>query len=192
MSLRRILRDQQHARWVGAARDGDGRAFRSLYRELFPRVTGYLSVRLGSRQDIEDLTSEVFYRMLDHLDRFDPRRGSVLSWVLTIVHHALVDHVRRERGHPSLEAVDPRYVQVHDDPLDRLIRDEQTVALHELMVSLDPATRNLFDLRYTMDMTYQEIAGLFEISEDSVKQRFSRAHRRLRVALEKVRDSQDA
>jgi RNA polymerase sigma-70 factor (ECF subfamily) len=115
----------------------------------------------------------------------------VLGWVLTIAHHALVDHVRRDRSHPSLDAVDSRYVQGHDDPLDRLIQGEQAEALRELMVSLDPATRSLFDLRYTMDMTYREIAGLFEISEDSVKQRFSRAHRRLRATLEKVRDSHD-
>lgn len=183
MSLRRLLRDRRHARLAESARTGDGAAFRTLYRELFPPVRGFLAARLAQREDVEDLTSQVFHRLLERLDRFDRSRGSVLAWVLTMTHHALVDHVRRARPAPTIEAEDA--AAPTEDPLERLLRAEREGALRLLVAQLDPAMRRMFDLRYGLEFSYREVANLLGIRESAVKQRFSRAHRRLRAALER-------
>jgi RNA polymerase sigma-70 factor (ECF subfamily) len=183
VSLERLLRDRRHARLLDAARRGDGGAFRLLYRELFPPVHGYLAVRLGGREDVEDLTSQVFHRLLERLGRFDRRRGSVLAWVLTMTHHAMVDHVRRTRPAAATGVIDR--TPAEDDPLERLIRRERDGALRGVVAGLESGIRRMFELRYGMDMSYREIAGLLGIREEAVKQRFSRAHRRLRAALER-------
>jgi RNA polymerase sigma-70 factor (ECF subfamily) len=185
VSLRRILRDRRHARLLEAARVGDSEAFRMLYRELLPPVRGFLASRLAQREDVEDLTSQAFHRLLDHLDRFDRTRGSVLGWLLTMTHHALVDHFRSIRPMVPANAAEVASAGVPDDPLERLIREEHDGTLRQAVGGLEPALRRMFELRYGMDLSYREIADLLGIREDAVKQRFSRAHRRLRAAMDK-------
>lgn len=154
-----------------------------LYRELFPRVTGFLAVRLSVREDVEDLTSTVFHRFLEHLDEFETARGSVLTWVLTITHHAFVDHVRRARLRSSVDPMDLLHGTRPRDPLDQLIDDERTAALDQAVNGLGNEIRQMIEMRTRMDMSYGEIAEVLAVSEDAVKQRFSRTQRRLRAAL---------
>jgi len=183
MNLRRALRDRRHARWLAAARRGDGAAFRALYREMFPRVHGYLASRLAHREDVEDLTSHAFHRMLERLDRFDDTRGSVLGWVLTIAHHALVDHMRRARPRACGDALSELPAPQEDAPLERLLRAERDADLRAAIGTLEPETRRMIALRHDLDLSYREIASVLDVREEAVKQRFSRAYRRLRDRL---------
>lgn len=187
MNLPRLLRDRRHAHLLEAARRGNAKAFRTLYRALVPQVTGYVAARLARREDVEDVVSQVFHRWLEHLDRFDGTRGSVSTWILTMTHHALVDHYRRGRSSVRMDeaVVGPAPA---DDPLEELIRAERAGMLRGRLDVLAPDTRRMFELRYDRDMSYREIAELLAIGEDAVKQRFSRAHRMLRAALEKEED----
>jgi RNA polymerase sigma-70 factor (ECF subfamily) len=187
VKLPRWLRDRRHARLLAAARGGDREAFRVLYRDLFAPVRAFLATRLARREDVEDLTSHVFHRLLERLDQFDGARGSVLAWTLAIAHHALVDHVRRSRLIEPLDAIEP--ASADPDPLDQLVRAEREGQVRELVARLEPALRQMFELRYRLDMSHREVAELLGISETTVKQRFSRAHRRLRAELEKKGDA---
>ena len=84
MDLKRRLRDGRHRLWLGLARRGNEDAFRRLYDELYGPVAGYVAGRVANPQDAEDLTGTVFFRLVDGLDRFDGRRGSVLTWLLAV------------------------------------------------------------------------------------------------------------
>jgi len=114
-----------------------------------------------------------------------------MAWVLTIAHHALVDHVRRRRPEALGPAADGAATPPSDDPLERLIRAERADAARALLARLAPDLRRMAELRYDMDLSHAEIAAVLEISEDAVKQRFSRMHRRLRVALAKEGGTHD-
>jgi RNA polymerase sigma-70 factor (ECF subfamily) len=185
MDIRRRLRDQRHARLLARARQGDGGAFRRLYRELCDPLASYLAARLRQPEEVEDLVGAVMHRFLERLDRFDPRRGSVLSWLLAMAHHALVDHVRarRVRETEPLGGLEERLTAPDTDVLGRLIRDEEAERVWDLLRELTPDTRRLFELRFGQDLRYRDIAELTGMSEDAVKQRFARALRDLRARL---------
>ncbi|MFO7609510.1 MAG: sigma-70 family RNA polymerase sigma factor [Candidatus Krumholzibacteriia bacterium] len=188
MELQRALRDRRHARWVQAARDGDERALVRLYDELHPPVASYLRLRVRVSHDAEDLVSTVFHRFLSNLERYDPRRGSVLGWVLVMARHALIDHLRRTR--PTVPVDDVAEVLAGDfpDPLEGLIRTEQADRVRAVVAQLPAEARELLALHYGQGLRLRDIGGLLGLSEAAVKQRLSRLRRELRVRLRNETD----
>ena len=77
---------------VDAARAGDERAIAELYNVYFPRVYRYMLARTGNVGDAEDLTEEVFIRVLDALCRFEWREAPFSAWLFRIAHNAIVSH----------------------------------------------------------------------------------------------------
>jgi len=189
--MRRLLRDRRHASLLASARRGDGEAFRALYRELYPPVWTYLARRLPRREDAEDLVGEVFHSFLEQLPRYEARRGSVLSWVLTIAHHALVDLRRRQRpGVPLDERIDA-LPHPEPSPLEEALRKEGTRRLLALVRELPDQTRDILALRFGGELRYREIARLLGSTEAAVRQRLSRAVRTLEERLGNAENGRD-
>lgn len=178
----RAIRDLRHRRLAAAARDGDAASFRRLYLELFAPISRYLRTRVASVPDAEDLTSQVFHRLLERLAAFDPSRGSVLGWALAIAHNALVDH-HRAAGR-IIELADPGLlVHAGADPLESLLRDEKVRRVLAVLRELDPELRGMLALRFEQELHYRDIAAILGIREAAVRKRFSRLLRELKSKL---------
>jgi len=93
---------------IAAARQAAPWAWAVIYRDLAPKVTGYL--RASGAADPDDLTGEVFLRVVQDLGTFDGDEAHFRSWVFVIAHHRLVDDRRRRTRRPEtplqLEALD--------------------------------------------------------------------------------------
>lgn len=174
--------DHLLARRVLAARDGDARAMRAVYRELYPEVARFVGRRIRSAADADDLVARVFFAFVEHLDDFDPSRGSVRAWVLRIARNAVIDHVRARRFHADVDALGD-LLAGRGDPLDELIEREELDGLVLRLVALPAETRELLTLRYGDGLSLREISTLLGVGEAAVKQRMSRAVRRLRAEL---------
>jgi len=183
MKPNRLLRDRRHARLLARARAGDEAAFRGLYRELFVPVSRYLSGRLERREDAEDLVSQVFHRFLERLDDFDRRRGTVLAWLLTMAHNALVDHYRTRKETVPVDELAELLAGGGASPLAEALRDERDRVIRGLLRELPAEIRRMFALRFEQDLRYREIAACMGLTESAVKQRFSRALRDLKSRL---------
>ena len=77
---------------------GDDAAFARLYDLLSPRVFGLARRVLRDPAQAEEMAQEVLVEVWRSANRFDPERGSGLSWVLTIAHRRTVDRVRSEQA----------------------------------------------------------------------------------------------
>jgi RNA polymerase sigma-70 factor (ECF subfamily) len=179
----RYLRDRRQARLLAQARSGQTEAFQRLYRELYPALARYLSRRLAEPADVEDLLAQVFHRFLTHLAEFDPRRGSVLAWLLTMARHAVVDFYRRQKTELSIDALAEVLAGNHCDPLAAIIREQELQLVWTLLREYPAQTREMFALRFGHNLRYGEIAAYLGLSEDAVKQRFSRTLRELRIRV---------
>lgn len=183
MSLRETLLDARLSRQARKACRGDAEAFRGLYRVLHPLVWRYVSRRVGGRADVEDLVSRTFARMVEHLERFDPERGSVRAWSMGIARNAVFDHLRAQRGRGAdAEAVE-RLADAALDPAGALEADERDAELRALLAEYPPVVREMFSLRFGDGLRVREIAALVDMSEAAVKQRFARTLRELRGKL---------
>src|SRR5213593_3568231 len=102
------LLPREEGRLVEGLLAGDDAAIRALY-ERFGRPVYTMGLRLlGSREAAEELTQDVFLTAWRKAARFDPQRGRLSTWLMTIAHNLAVDRLRRETGvsRPHLVLVD--------------------------------------------------------------------------------------
>jgi RNA polymerase sigma-70 factor (ECF subfamily) len=169
-----------------SGRRGDSAAaFAAVYDEHIWRVYAFFAYRVGSRADAEDLTQATFERALRAWQRFDPRRASAATWLLTIARNLLIDHLRRDASRLSLSIDADQVLEdrlpVSPDPNQRLGLDP---ALETALSRLGDRERDIVALRFGWDLSGPEIAELLDLSLANVQQILSRTLRRLRAELE--------
>ena len=173
------LRDAWLSRLLVRSQRGDREAFRELYRALYGPVSRYLRRRVPSAADAEELVGQVFFRLLESLDRVDPRKGTVLVYALSMARNALVDEARSRAGLVPEEAA-AAVPDAEAGPLERLMGDEDVRRVRSELAKLPAETRELLMLRFGDGLRFAEIAQVLGLSEAAVRQRTSRAVRELR------------
>src|SRR6202171_77727 len=133
---------------VRRVRANDPEAFDELYERYSPRVFGYLFQRLnGNAEEAEDLTADVFTRVYEKIDAFQPQGAPLSAWVFRIAHNRLIDSVRRR----------PRQIQVTLDDAPEIASGpvfggvNQEVALDQIkagLVRLTPEQGQAIVLRF--------------------------------------------
>ena len=164
-------------------RAGDDAAIRAMYAR-FGRPVYAMGLRLlGSREAAEELTQDVFLTAWRKAVRFDPQRGRLSTWLMTIAHNLAIDRLRRETGvtRPTLVLVD----EVPDAPGvdEEGLLMERDAALRAL-ASLSEGERRLLARAYFNGMTAREIAETDGIPLGTVKTRLRTALIRVRKANE--------
>jgi RNA polymerase sigma-70 factor (ECF subfamily) len=158
---------------------GNEDAVRALYSR-YARPIFTLGLRLlGSPEAAEELTQDVFVAAWRKAARFDPSRGRLSTWLMTIAHNLAVDRLRRETGasRPRLVLVDEVPEVIGADEEEPVV--ERDAALRALS-ALSDAERHLLVRAYFGGLTAREIAEDDGIPLGTVKTR-------LRTALIKVR-----
>ncbi len=168
---------------VDAAIAGDESALAELYNLYFPRVYRYILARMGNTYDAEDLTEEVFLRVLDAIERFQWRQAPFSAWLFRIAHNAVISQRRKEgaRGRPSQlsEAL----------PVDSQGPEEMVakrMALNEVMKAaetLPDAQRRVIGYRFAAGLTVAETAQAMGKGEGNVKVIQHKAIAKLREML---------
>jgi RNA polymerase sigma factor (sigma-70 family) len=165
------------------------RALEGLY-DRFSRRAYSLARRVCVDEALaEDVVQEVFLVVWRHPERYDPARGSVSAWLMTMVHHRAVDAVRREatrRRHtvPPGEEGDewnlPPGPGADEAALDAVVAGH----VREALAALPAEQREALTLAYFGGFTQREVASIAGIPLGTVKSRMFTAVRTLRGLLE--------
>jgi RNA polymerase sigma-70 factor, ECF subfamily len=91
---------------VERAVSGDQAAFSDLYTRWASDVRRYVGSIVSNRWDAEDVTQDVFVKMLCGLDHYTPAAGGFSAWTMRVARNAAFDHLRRRRPWRALESVD--------------------------------------------------------------------------------------
>lgn len=138
---------------------------------------------LGSGALAEEVVQEVFLRLWDRPDRFDPSRGSLRSFLLTQCHGRSLDLLRAENARHQREARDAERAQRTSYDLEHHVVDLTTAEqVREAMGDLPERERAAIELAYLSGCSYREVAVLLGQPEGTVKSR-------IRTGLEKMRTS---
>ena len=162
---------------------GDDAAFARLYDLLSPRVFGLARRVLRDPAQAEEMAQEVLVEVWRSANRFDPERGSGLSWVLTIAHRRTVDRVRSEQASTArMHKVGAASAQVpYDEVEDQVGRRMERQQVRRCLDVLTELQREAITLAYYAGHTYREVATLLDVAVPTVKTR-------MRDGLIKLRD----
>lgn len=173
---------------ISRAKAGDAGAFGELYTRYAGLILRYLYVRLHEQEGAQDLTQEVFVRVIKGIGGFEYRgEKSFLGWLYTIAGNVLIGQARRKRAvstplDESLELVDPHGQDAVHSIFDR-------VALEQAIAQLTEDQQQVLTLKFFADMTNQEIASTIGRSEGAVKALQHRALHALQQILDRERDT---
>jgi RNA polymerase sigma-70 factor (ECF subfamily) len=163
---------------IGLCRNGDTQAFAEIYDAYARPIFDFIFYKVHHRQTAEDLTSETFLRAVGHLDRLDPAKGRISSWLYRIARNAVTDHYRTRR--PLVSADDAWDLAADDRPDVDAEVSLCLAAVREHLKRLKPEQRDVVIMRVWQQMSYAEIAGVVGKSEASCKMIFSRSMKFLR------------
>jgi RNA polymerase sigma-70 factor (ECF subfamily) len=162
---------------------GDARAFEVVFDRHASAAFSLAYRMCGRRATAEDIVQESFLSLWRSGSGYDPRRGSVRSWVLSVVHNRAVDALRRLGAKAGLDVPD-------DGMAERLPAAETTDAeverrdeAHQVRTALDelpPDQRQVIELAYFGGFTHTQIAEMLNLPPGTVKGR-------MRLGLTKMR-----
>jgi len=153
---------------IRRAQAGDTEKISELYQRFNLPVFRYLYYRVGDTQIAEDLTSEVFLRMLRFIGGFEPPSTSFQAWLFQIARNLANDHFRKAGARP-LMPLDENMKAAHEDldmSTDRSLTSEK---LRRAMDKLTEDQRDVIVLRFVAQMPIAEVAQTLNKSEDAVK-----------------------
>ncbi len=154
---------------VEAARAGDDQALVEIYTRYFPRVYRYILARIGNVADAEDLTEEVFLKVMTAIKRFQWRDAPFSAWLFRIAHNALVSRRRRDgaRGRStSLSEALPMDAKGPEETV------EDRLAISEVMRAarnLPETQRRVIFLRFAAGLSVAETAKALGKGEGNIK-----------------------
>lgn len=159
-------------------------ALGEVYRRHAGAVFGLSKRILGDQAKAEEVVQEVFLRLWNQPDRFDPARGTLRSFLLAQAHSRSVDILRSDASRRRREERDAREVAEADYDLDRAVWD-MALAEHvrAAMQRLHPTERISVELAYFGGRTYREVAAELGEPEGTVKSRIRSGLKRLRTEL---------
>jgi RNA polymerase sigma-70 factor (ECF subfamily) len=179
-----VHRDASDAALVFAIARYQQDALAEAYRRHAGAVFA-LSRRVG-RDDAtaEEITQEVFLRLWNEPDRFDPGRGSLRSFLLAQAHSRTVDSIRSEASRKRREDRDVRHTAEAGYDVEREVWDLAVADKVKAAVSTLPdEERKAIELAYFGGRSYREVAELLAQPEGTVKSRIRNGLRRMRTSL---------
>lgn len=181
--------DQEDLQLHRALRAGDRDAFSRLFTKYSPAAYG-VALRICRQPALaQEVVSDAFMAMWRAPEAYDPARGKLRTFVLSLAHHRAVDTVRREerlrkRTTDPMNLDAPEGEDVAEGVVEDAFLAERRVQVREALTTLSDDQRTVLELAYFEGMTQTQIAAHLDIPLGTVKTRTLAAMRKLRTALQ--------
>lgn len=170
---------------------GDDRAGAAFMRRFRRRVYGLALSMVSDPTLAEDIAQEALLRAWRHAPVFDPRKGSVATWVLAITRNLAIDAIRLRRAVPldpaAMLAIAPEAAE--SGPDEAAMRADASARLRRAVAALPPDQRRALVLAAFHGRTAEEISVAEGIPLGTAKTRIRSAMGKLRAALVEERGS---
>ena len=173
-----ILSDAQ---LVVLALDGDSVAFETLFKRYREEIYALCLGRSGgNKDDAKDLVQDTFVKVYLNLERYDPQY-TFGQWIYTIARNTFIDYVRRRRDELSIDSINNRSMTptTEEEPDSRIINEQHSVQIDRCMAALPEKYRQMVEMRFVYNLSYEEIAEQVGLPIGTVKTQIHRARGRL-------------
>ena len=165
---------------------GDKEAFAALFDLHAPVVLGVLTRMLRRRELAEEVLQEAFLQAWRRLETFNPQRGSVRAWLMTIARSRALDHIKSAKARGQREDRVGRYESVQvQDPIGttQLEAAEDQSRVRAALAELPTEQRQAIELAYFGGLSHSQLAEHLEAPLGTVKSRVKLGMTKLRTLL---------
>lgn len=167
---------------IARAQAGDQESVSALYEAYTEAIFQYISYRVDTRMVAEDITAEVFLRMVRGLKEYEDRGLPFGAWLFRIAAN-LVHEYYRQGKRIQVAILSDNERSEDTDPFDRLARQEERQQLTEALQALPADYQDILILRFMRNLSHAEVAEILEKSEIAVR---SLQHRALKALGEQL------
>ena len=167
-----------------AVNDGDQAAYAELMDRYRDSIYFMLLKMVNNRDDAEDLTIEAFGKAFNRLHQYTPNYA-FSTWLFKIASNNCIDFIRKKKNNTM--SIDSDFSSADGDtvridlkstgrnPEEEAIRDQKIKMMREIVTKLKPRYRELIELRYFKELSYEEIAKELDLPLGTVKAQLFRA-----------------
>ena len=170
----RMLTVQDELTLLARARQLDPEALAHIHDTYYTSIFRYMAFRVSDHATAEDLTSEVFTRLLTALRDKNAPQNTLRGWLYGVAARVVSDHHRKNYRAPQVE-LDEALVSADHDPADIVDRKLTQESVKRAMQDLTEEQRHVLSLRFGSDLPIQDVARTLGKSEGAVKQLQARA-----------------
>lgn len=181
-----------------ALKDKDQRAYGELMERYRESIYYMLLKMVNNSDDAEDLTIEAFGKAFKRLHQYTPK-FAFSTWLFKIASNNCIDHIRKKRINAlSLDAGytnsdgETMEINIADgklDPEETMEKMERVKKMREVVTKLKPRYRELVELRYFKELSYEEISQELDIPLGTVKAQLFRAREFLYNLMKNTRET---
>jgi RNA polymerase sigma-70 factor (ECF subfamily) len=169
-------------RAIARAKAGEADAIAFLYARFAENVNGYVRSILHDPHEAEDVTQQVFAKLIHSICKYEQRSVPFLAWILRVSRNLALDQIRARRTIPFEDVrADGR-----ESDLDERAGSERLNGLREALATLPPEQREVLILRHLAGLSPREIATRTGRSEGSIHGLHHRGRRALQRELERM------
>jgi len=147
----------------------DAQVIGAVYDRFFSDVYRYVYYRLGDEQVVEDISSDVFVRLLEAVKKGRGPQTNLKGWLLATASHAVADHLRQSYRRPTEELSDGTPDDNAPSLRDEIDRRDKIDAVQSAYLQLTPDQQNVLALRFGDGYSLEETARVMQKKVNAIK-----------------------
>lgn len=153
----------------------DHRHFGPLYERYFEQIFRFIFKRLGGNEEVAgDLVQQCFMKAMANIGKYEDRGLPFSAWLYRIAQNEVNMFFRSEKKNYSVEISDRQLYSILEETGENTVRQEDLDQLIEIINNLDETQTDLIELRFFQELSFKEIADIYQISEANAKMRIYR------------------
>ncbi|PJB83765.1 RNA polymerase subunit sigma-24 [Candidatus Wolfebacteria bacterium CG_4_9_14_0_8_um_filter_39_46] len=160
---------------------GEAEAFGLLYDRYQPQIYRFVYLKVGHREEAEDLTHQVFLKSWQNITEYSFQGFPFSSWLYSVARHQVIDYYRTKKSNIALENIAELKIE---NPAPRTIDNNLDIERVKIAIhQLKDEQQDIIVLRFIEDLSLQEAASILNKTEGAVKLLQHRAIKNLKNIL---------
>ncbi|MGC9046645.1 MAG: RNA polymerase sigma factor [Minisyncoccia bacterium] len=173
--------DTEEQKLIKNAQKGENQAFAELYDKYVDKIYRFILLKVGRKEDAEDLTQQVFLKAWQNVKSYKPQGYVFSAWLYKIAHNTVIDYYRRNKSHKSLDAIQEIGYEISTTVLDD---KNDLIKIKNAIYQLETTQQSVIIMKFIDELSNKEISEILGKSEGAIRVLQHRALKELKKYLE--------
>ena len=182
-----LFRQKNFNKIAEKLQNGNQFAGEEIFDYFSPKIFGFFMLRTNHKETAEDLTQNVFLKVVNKINTFKKDTGNFSAWIWQIARNTLIDHFRLQK--PILLSNEELEIKAGaketDSTFEAVAQKEEAVKIFKIIQTMEPQEQELFSLRYVSNLSFKEISVLLDKSADTLRVASHRLHQKIKNKVKK-------